>query len=91
MREEKTSSMRAAGVAMAAVFLLLTLSPPALGQDDSERILSFHSEIKVDRDASMTVRETIKVRCLRQKIQRGIFRDFPTRYKDRNGFQYSSS
>jgi len=81
--------MRAAGVAMAAVFLLLTLSPPALGQDDSERILAYHSDITVDRDGSMTVRETIKVRCRRQKIQRGIFRDFPTRYKDRNGFQYN--
>ena len=80
---------RLVGTAAGVVLLLSGLSRWAIAQEASERILSFHSEIKVDGDASMTVREAIKVRCLRQKIRRGIFRDFPTRYKDRNGFQYN--
>ncbi|MDP6652586.1 MAG: DUF2207 domain-containing protein, partial [Gammaproteobacteria bacterium] len=50
-----------------------------------EQILSFHSEIRVQTDASMLVTETIRVRAEGQQIQRGIFRDFPTRYNDRFG------
>ncbi|MDP6415329.1 MAG: DUF2207 domain-containing protein, partial [Gammaproteobacteria bacterium] len=54
----------------------------ALGQ---EQILSFHSEIRIQTDASMLVTEIIRVRAEGQQIQRGIFRDFPTRYNDRFG------
>ena len=80
---------RLMGTAAGVVLLLSGLSRRAIAREVSERILTFHSDITVDRDGSMTVLETIKVRCLRQKIRRGIFRDFPTRYKDRNGFQYN--
>jgi len=48
-----------------------------------ERILSFKSNIQVFADGSMDVRETIKVRAEGKNIRRGIYRDFPTRYKDR--------
>ena len=50
-----------------------------------ERIISFDSEININEDASMTVVERIKVYAAGQKIQRGIYRDFPTRYKDEYG------
>jgi len=50
-----------------------------------ERIISFDSEITIDEDASMTVTEKIKVYAEGQKIQRGIYRDFPTKYKDEYG------
>ena len=33
----------------------------------------------------MTVRETIVVESTGRKIKRGIYRDFPTTYKDRFG------
>jgi uncharacterized membrane protein YgcG len=89
MKNAETSSARAIGRVVAVLVLLLALSPPALGQGDSERILSFHSDITVDRDSTMTVRENIKVLCLGRKIRRGILRDFPTQYKDRNGFQFN--
>jgi uncharacterized membrane protein YgcG len=52
-----------------------------------ERILDFHSEITLDADASMRVTETIRVRSEGQKIQHGIYRDFPTDYRDRNGLR----
>lgn len=89
MRKKETSSTRAVGSVVSTFLLLFILSRPALGQDDSERILAYHSDITVDRDSSMTVRETIKVHCAGRKIERGIYRDFPTRYKDPRGFQYN--
>lgn len=50
-----------------------------------ERIISFDSEITISEDASMIVIEKIKVYAAGQKIQRGIYRDFPTEYKDDYG------
>ncbi len=53
-----------------------------------ERILTYDSDIKVHPDASMTVIETIRVRAEGKQIKRGIYRDFPTDYKDRLGNSY---
>ena len=53
-----------------------------------ERILSFHSDIQVLADGSMTVNESITVRAEGRNIKRGIYRDFPTNYKDRLGNRY---
>ena len=53
-----------------------------------ERILAFESDIVVHADASMTVTETITVRAEGEQIRRGIFRDFPTDYRDRLGNRY---
>ncbi|MEM7081422.1 MAG: DUF2207 domain-containing protein [Pseudomonadota bacterium] len=50
-----------------------------------ERILSFHSAIGVNADGTIDVVESITVRAEGRQIQRGIFRDFPTDYKDRLG------
>jgi len=64
--------------------LLLAVALPALAQEQ-ERIISYHSEIWILADASLMVTETIKVRSNQQRIRRGIYRDFPTRYRDRFG------
>ena len=53
-----------------------------------ERILSYHSDIMVAADATMEVEETIRVRAEGRDIRRGIYRDFPTRYKDRFDNKY---
>jgi len=50
--------------------------------DYRERIISFDSEITINEDASMIVTEKINVYSNGDKIKRGIYRDFPTRYKD---------
>ena len=68
------------------LLLLLLLIPTCLLAD--ERILSYFSDIQVQRDGSMRVEETIEVRAGGNKIKRGIFRDFPTDYKDRLGNRY---
>jgi len=52
--------------------------PPA--SQPGERILSYSSDITVNRDSSMAVAETIRVRAEGNQIRRGIYRDFPTRY-----------
>lgn len=68
-----------------SLLLLLALEPSALAE---ERILNFHSDIEVFADSSMQVTETIRVRSEKKQIKRGIYRDFPTDYKDRLGNRY---
>jgi uncharacterized membrane protein YgcG len=50
-----------------------------------ERILDFHSDIVIAADASMQVSETIRVHAEGNQIRHGIYRDFPTDYRDRYG------
>jgi len=50
-----------------------------------ERILSYDTEIRFNKDASLDVTENITVHAEGSDIRRGIYRDFPTRYKDRLG------
>lgn len=63
-------------------FLIVAFAWPALG---AERIISFHSNIDIAADGSMIVEETLRVVAQGDKIKQGIYRDFPTRYKDRHG------
>ena len=71
----------------AATLLLagLACAVPALA---AERIIDYRSEIEVHADASMTVTETIVVEAAGELIRRGIYRDFPTDYRDRLGNRY---
>jgi uncharacterized membrane protein YgcG len=64
----------------ALVFLLLPIVAAA-----DERILGFESDIVVGADGSIEVVETITVRAEGARIVRGIYRDFPTTYRDRFG------
>ncbi|MEO8193487.1 MAG: DUF2207 domain-containing protein [Gemmatimonadales bacterium] len=64
---------------------LLTILLAATPLAAQERILSYDSEIDVRKDASIDVTERITVRAEGQQIRRGIYRDFPTRYRDRFG------
>jgi uncharacterized membrane protein YgcG len=56
-----------------------------------ERILDYHSDILIRTNGSMMVTETIRVRAEGNNIRRGIYRDFPTTYKDRYGNHYRVS
>ena len=67
---------------MLVFWLLLSSAVPALAE---ERILSFVSDVTVNADASLTVRETITINSEGSQIKRGIKRDFPTTYRDRFG------
>ena len=54
-----------------------------------EEILSFHSDIRVNPDSTVLVHETIRMRAEGNQIKHGIYRDFPTHYRDRLGNSYS--
>jgi uncharacterized membrane protein YgcG len=64
-----------------AALLALTAAPLAA----QERITAFDSQIAVQRDGSVEVRETIDVVAEGNAIRHGIYRDFPTRYRGRAG------
>jgi len=74
------------------IFFIIVLFIPhtSLASDAStqERILNYHSDITINKNSSMKVTETIKVQASGDEIKRGIYRDFPTKYKDkyRNNF-----
>lgn len=53
--------------------------------DTTERITAFDSDISVARNGTLTVTETITVFANDDQIRHGIYRDFPTRYSDRQG------
>ncbi|HEY4531106.1 MAG TPA: DUF2207 domain-containing protein [Luteimonas sp.] len=61
---------------------LLLAALPAFAQ---ERILAYDSVVEIHADGSLDVTERIRVRAEGRSIRRGIYRDFPTRYKDRHG------
>jgi len=73
-------------IACLLVSIGLISSDPASAD---ERILNYHSEVQIHQDGSLTVTETIKVQAEGENIRRGIFRDFPTRYSDKLGNQYT--
>jgi len=52
-----------------------------------ERILSYDSDITVHDDGSMVVKESIRVHAAGDQIKHGIYRDFPTEYKNRLGIR----
>ena len=68
--------------ALLAAAALILLALPAHAQ---ERILDFNSDIAIAPNGVLTVRETISVQAQGERIQHGIFRDFPTTYTDRQG------
>src|SRR3954470_24741877 len=75
---------------MDLVFLFVSLFALAIAagaQDQTERILSYDSDVTVHDDGSMDVVESIKVFAAGDKIKHGIYRDFPTEYKDKLGIR----
>jgi hypothetical protein len=68
----------------AALLAALLLALPAASRA-KERILSFVSDVTVKKDGALDVVETIRVMAEGDRIQRGIFRDFPIRYRGQDG------
>ncbi len=66
---------------LAALLWLLAAAPAGA----EEAILRFLSEVEVRADASLLVTETITVRSEGRAIRRGIYRDFPLRFRYDDG------
>ncbi len=67
---------------------------PLFEPDYSDRILQFHTDIAVQRNGDLNVTEYITVyngnghgNSANNDIQRGIVRDFPTVYTDKDGYK----
>ncbi len=69
------------------LFAVLAQAAPLVAQ--TEHIASFDSWIAVNADNSMQVKEKIQVESAGIDIVHGIYRDFPTHYKDGLGNRYS--
>jgi uncharacterized membrane protein YgcG len=69
---------------LALVVALLPAAPAPWAQQ-GERILDYVIEVDIRADGSLDVAEHITVRAESDQIRRGIYRDFPTRYRDRHG------
>ncbi len=67
--------------------LLLAHVPPVMAE---ERIVDFVSDVTVNPDATLDVRETIILVAEGIEIRRGILRDFPTIYTDRHGIRVTA-
>lgn len=61
-------------------FMVIHFQAPAQRQ---EEILEYHSEIEIQSDGALFVKEKIKVRSTGDAIKRGIIRSFPVIYKDK--------
>ena len=81
---------RLAGLIAAALLLLLPVAAGAQQSEFSasgggERILSFADDVAIARSGDLEVTETIRVLAQGDKISHGIYRDFPTSYRNRYG------
>ena len=75
-------------VCLLSIMTWVTVIPQgnfAHAQNTAERITLFESLVTINEDASLTVTETISVIAQGQEIKRGIYRDFPTDYRDNRG------
>ena len=68
---------------MRRILVALALCATSLGAQ--ERITSYDISIDVNKDASLDITERISVHAEGSQIRRGIYRDFPTIYRDRLG------
>lgn len=73
-------------ICMVSITLLLL---PNTSNATAEQILDYKSEIEIKKDSTMIVEETITVYSTGDEIKRGIYRDFPTQYKDKHGNKYN--
>lgn len=68
--------------ALGLVWLFLTLAGTARAE---EIFTSYHSDIGLAKDSTLTVTETIKAIVEGDRIKRGIYRDLPLTFADANG------
>jgi uncharacterized membrane protein YgcG len=71
-------TLRASSIALC----LIAAASAALAQE-GERILEYVIDVNVGAEGALDVAEHITVRAEGNQIRRGIYRDFPTRYRDR--------
>ncbi len=75
--------MKKTNICLLLMFCAVIFS--ALPASAAEIIESFRSTIAIREDSSLEVKEKLLVNIEHKSIKRGIIRNFPIRYKDKNG------
>ncbi|HET8897304.1 MAG TPA: DUF2207 domain-containing protein [Rhodanobacteraceae bacterium] len=78
--------MRAFGLAFLSLITALLLAAGTARAD--ERILDYHADITIQADGTLEVAEHIRLNVEGVRIRHGIYRDFPTDYRDRHHNRY---
>ncbi|MFZ2339767.1 MAG: DUF2207 domain-containing protein [Bacteroidales bacterium] len=73
---------------MKRICVLLFLVLGLLSAKAQERILSYDIDAEIEMNGTLLVREQISVVAEGNAIKRGIYRTFPTKYKDRLGNRF---
>lgn len=73
---------------MKRIITFLFLALTVLSANSQERILSYDIDAEIERNGTLLVREKISVVAEGNAIKRGIYRTFPTKYKDRLGNRF---
>ncbi|WP_193368880.1 DUF2207 domain-containing protein [Pelagibius marinus] len=71
--------------ALVALLALFVLAAPAAAQEDNDRIPRFAATIVVQDNGDLTVTEEIDFLVMPGSEKHGIYRDFPTTYRDALG------
>lgn len=73
-------------IAAIMVALMMATMPIQLfaANGQLEHIRSFHSDIVVNKDGTLHVTETITIDCNHNKVNRGMIRNIPTNYHDKD-------
>jgi uncharacterized membrane protein len=61
----------------------------SIAANSQERIMSYDTHIVIEESGTLLVREDITVKAEGIDIRRGIYRSFPTRYKDKMGTRFN--
>ncbi|MEP7257748.1 MAG: DUF2207 domain-containing protein, partial [Flavitalea sp.] len=99
-KKARLNYLNEAGSVIETIFKNAAPFPGLFAIDNSDRILSFHSDITVMNNGKINIKEYIVIyngngetsqgvngsASLNDDIQRGIVRDFPTSYQDASGF-----
>ena len=72
---------RLSGLLLAALLCVATAFAAA-AQEDPDRIPRFAADIVIEADGALLVSEEIDFEVTPQSVKRGIYRDFPTTYRD---------
>lgn len=73
---------------MKRLIAFLVLVFIGLSANSQERILSYDILAAIEKDGTLLVQEQIRVAAEGNAIKRGIYRSFPTRYRDKLGNRY---
>ncbi len=70
-------------------FILFVFSILAFSGFSQERIINYNSYITVEQSGDILIKEDITVKAEGNDIKRGIYRTFPTKYRDKLGTRFN--